>query len=96
MSAGLTAASGHAVDPNDLGALREALAYHEALARSREEHLGDMREELRRLHERVADLTGAVASRASTEPWPPRPPLPPAQLDQSAGSASDEGGGDRR
>lgn len=52
------------VDPDDLYSLRLALAHHEALGLAREAHLADLRSEIRRLHDRLAE---ALAKRSHDE-----------------------------
>lgn len=48
------------LDLEDPLALSGAIAHYEALAAARETHLADLRAEIRRLHDRLAELTAMV------------------------------------
>lgn len=57
-------------DPEDQSALRAALAHHEAVAGAREHHLTDLRAEVRRLHDRLTEMSSLLAHAIGTRDTP--------------------------
>ncbi|MHB1853344.1 MAG: helix-turn-helix transcriptional regulator [Acidimicrobiales bacterium] len=77
---------------DDPGALRAALAHYQVLATARGAHLEDLRAEVRRLHERLDQLTAAFLAITPTAPSHSSEAIAPGGLPGRSTAPNRDGG----